>query len=643
MKKATFTILILAIIGLTYSFHPGGEAPASRVQANYAQNIEAFSRSIDAYLAVSRKKDRAPDELLNTHLQCRLAYKRIEYLLNSAEHRFVKDFINGPPLPRLRHYSNDVKVEEPEGLQVLDELVVEEPAPEYEIYAQVMALKKAFSRLKISELQRRFTDRRVLDAMRLQMIRILSLGITGFDTPGTLNGVAEARSSLDAMFIDFQAYDGQFPQADRAFKEAARLFERNMRYLEKNNDFDTFNRLEFIRDFLNPLYEAVLNYHLASGIVSREIYRSRSLDEPINFNAKNPFSRDFLNPYYFMTLQPRQDNEKIVELGSYLFYEPVLSGNNQMSCATCHQPQKGFADGLRKSISNDGVTPVDRNAPTVVNAVYATRHFYDLRTNQLENQILGVAENPREFHTSFAEMARKLAQSEEYLAMFDEAFPDVVKRGGDNINQHTITTAIASYVKTLQSFDSPFDRYIRGETNRIDPMVAEGFNLFMGKAACGTCHFAPTFSGLVPPEFHENETEVLGVPVDKAATALDPDPGRVANNYPLEKVEHFRHSFKTVTVRNVALTAPYMHNGVYDTLEEVVDFYNRGGGQGMGLEVPFQTLAPDSLQLTKEEQRALILFMEALTDTSYQVSMPERLPAFSPGSNLSAIERRVDY
>lgn len=643
MKKATFTILILALIGLTFSFHPGGEAPSSRVQAHYAQNIEAFSRSIDAYLAVSRKKDRTEDELLNTHLQCRLAYKRIEYLLNSAEHRFVQDFINGPPLLRLRHYSNDVKVEEPEGLQVLDELVVEDPAPEYEIYAQVMALKKAFSRLKTSELQRKFTDRRILDVMRLQIIRILSLGITGFDTPGTLNGVAEAQASLEAMAADFQAYEAQFPQAARSHKEATRLFDKSIRYLEKNHDFETFDRLEFIRDLLNPLYEALLEYHLETGVTTREIYRSRSLDEPINFNAKNPFSRDFLNPYYFMVLQPQQDNEKIVELGSYLFYEPVLSSNNQMSCATCHQPQKGFTDGLRKSLSNDGVTPVDRNAPTVVNAVYAARHFYDLRTNQLENQILGVADNPREFHISFAEMGQKLAESEEYLALFDEAFPDVVKRSGANINQHTITTAIASYVKTLQSFDSPFDRYIRGETNRIDPMVEAGFNLFMGKAACGTCHFAPTFSGLAPPEFHENESEVLGVPVDKEASALDPDPGRLTNNRPLEKVEHYRHSFKTVTVRNVALTAPYMHNGVYDTLEEVVDFYNRGGGQGMGLEVPFQTLAPDSLQLTQEEQKALVLFMEALTDTSYQVNTPDRLPAFPPGSALSAIQRRVDY
>jgi cytochrome c peroxidase len=642
MKKATFTIFIVAIICLTFAFHPGGEAPTARVRANYAQNIENFSRSIDVYLAVSQKKDRGKNELLDAHVQCRLAYKRIEYLLNSVEHRYIKDFINGPPLPRLWHYSNDVRVEEPEGLQVLDELVVEDPAPEYEIFAHVLALKKAFSKLKVSELQRKFTDRRILDAVRMQLIRILSLGITGFDTPGTLNGVAEARSSLDAMFIDFQAYDGQFPQADRAFKDAARLFERSMRYLEKNNDFDSFNRMEFIRDFLNPLYETLLNYHLTSGIISREIYRNRSLDAPINFNAKNPFSRDFLNPYYFMTLQPQQDNEKIVELGSYLFYEPVLSGNNQMSCATCHQPRKGFTDGLQKSISNDGFSTVDRNAPTVINSVYATRYFYDLRTNQLENQILNVADNPREFHTSFVEMGRKLAESAEYRRLFDEAFPDVVKRES-NINQYTITTAIASYVKTLQSFDSPFDRYIRGETNRIDPMIEAGFNLFMGKAACGTCHFAPTFSGLVPPEFNENETEVLGVPLDKAATALDPDPGRVANNYPLEKVEHFRHSFKTVTVRNVALTAPYMHNGVYDTLEEVVDFYNRGGGQGMGLTVPFQTLAPDSLRLTAEEQKALIVFMEALTDTSYRVNMPEQLPAFSSGSTLSAIERRVDY
>jgi cytochrome c peroxidase len=135
----------------------------------------------------------------------------------------------------------------------------------------------------------------------------------------------------------------------------------------------------------------------------------------------------------------------------------------------------------------------------------------------------------------------------------------------------------------------------------------------MGKAACGTCHFAPTFSGLVPPQFDETEAEVLGVPTQpQAPHELDPDWGRGGGLLKFQS-EIYRHAFKTVTVRNIAHTAPYFHNGAYNTLEEVVDFYNNGGGVGLGLDVPNQTLPADSLHLSDQEQKDLIAFMQALT------------------------------
>jgi cytochrome c peroxidase len=152
----------------------------------------------------------------------------------------------------------------------------------------------------------------------------------------------------------------------------------------------------------------------------------------------------------------------------------------------------------------------------------------------------------------------------------------------------------------------------------------------MGKAACATCHFPPTYAGLVPPSFAENESEVIGVPADPKADPLqiDPDPGRYANGRPRDRAPHLQFGFKTTTVRNVALTAPYMHNGVYTNLEEVVDFYNRGGGAGMGLDIPHQTLPFDNLNLSPLEQRSLVKFMEALTDTAGLTTTPMYLPAF---------------
>jgi cytochrome c peroxidase len=141
----------------------------------------------------------------------------------------------------------------------------------------------------------------------------------------------------------------------------------------------------------------------------------------------------------------------------------------------------------------------------------------------------------------------------------------------------------------------------------------------MGKAACATCHYAPTFSGLVPPLFHENESEVLGVLAKPNTLDVDSDPGRIENQFKEDKEEIYRKSFKIMTVRNVKLTAPYFHNGNYKTLKEVVEFYNKGGAAGLGLtyEVPNQTLPPDKLHLSKKEVEALIAFMESLTDNPF--------------------------
>lgn len=134
----------------------------------------------------------------------------------------------------------------------------------------------------------------------------------------------------------------------------------------------------------------------------------------------------------------------------------------------------------------------------------------------------------------------------------------------------------------------------------------------MGKATCGTCHFAPTFSGLVPPFFEENESEVLGVLKNPKTIELDDDLGRSASKRLTYETEIYDRSFKTVTVRNISKTAPYFHHGQYNTLEEVVEFYNVGGGIGFGLEVPNQTLPPDSLNLSEVEKRQLIAFLKAI-------------------------------
>jgi cytochrome c peroxidase len=178
---------------------------------------------------------------------------------------------------------------------------------------------------------------------------------------------------------------------------------------------------------------------------------------------------------------------------------------------------------------------------------------------------------------------------------------------------------MAAYVRSLHPMNSAFDDFLRdgaevsAAAGTMSAGAVRGANLFMGKAQCATCHFIPLFNGLIPPDYAVTEFEVLGTTADDHLDRprLSPDSGRFGS-YPLP---FFRGAFKTPTVRNAALTAPYMHNGGFRSLETVVDFYNRGGGAGLGLSVPEQTLSADSLRLSVGEMNDIVLFIHTLTDS----------------------------
>lgn len=275
----------------------------------------------------------------------------------------------------------------------------------------------------------------------------------------------------------------------------------------------------------------------------------------------------------------------------------------------------GFADGLPKSLTNRYDAQTKRHSPSLIDVAYSSKYFWDMREHDLEKQVAHVVEDTLEFNIGFREIEKRLYQSKTYVSMFEKAFEGIAKK---SINQRSISNAIASYVNTLQSFNSPFDQYVNGNQIELSASTKNGFNLFMGKAACGTCHFAPVFNGSVPPFYTDSESEVLGITLGQDAKhpIKDEDPGRIANGRKSDAHPHFAHSFKTVTVRNVGITAPYMHNGLFKTLEEVIEFYDLGGGAGMGIDIDNQTLSSDPLNLTEAEKTDLIAFLHSLTDTS---------------------------
>lgn len=588
-------------IGL-YSFSPKESAynEIGYIERHTKALNDAIIQLDDAATAYAEQKI-SLDSLKTTVKSTRLNYKKIEFYLAYHYPEYIKEHINGAPLLHIERKDTKANVLEPEGLQVLDELVYSEEAPEETNKLSFLAkqLKNKYSLLHSGMKKEPGNDNNDIAAVRLQLLRIYTLGLTGFDTPGSLNAIQEAQVSLMGLRDYLKEVHGK-----KQIKNITALFDKAIGDL-KDESFDELDRLEYLKNYIDPLYSALGEIQ---GSVQERLTRTTAW----NPGSRSLFADDFLNPYFFTELNKKEDNEQLRALGKDLFYDPIISAGGNISCASCHNPDKAFTDGVPRSLSSIQGKTVLRNSPTLLNAVYADRYFYDLRAFTLEQQAEHVIFNHEEFNTAYHAILKKLEEDKTYAEKFRKVF------GEEEITRDKFSKALASYILSLQSFNSPFDRYVRGEQSNLSTDAKKGFNLFMGKAGCATCHFAPTFSGLVPPFYNENESEILSVPADPAASPLkiDGDKGRLDNSIISEHAWIYESSFKTTTVRNAALTAPYFHNGAYNTLEEVIDFYNQGGGAGLGLRVVNQTLPPDKLNLTAKEVKELAAFINSLTDTS---------------------------
>lgn len=555
-----------------------------------------------------------------------LAYKKIESLFAYLDHEYNNDHFNGAPLPRIARKTSQLVVVDPSGLQTIGEALADENADLFrsltlQLYARASEFVPYIQRLE-------FTEQMVFESMREGLIRLAALGITGFDSPieeQTLPGCLAVVTSLENTLNQYKKFCSpeELTGYDDLFIHAKTML--------KDGDFNDLNRFAFIQEFINPLYKSVLILQKKLNIATRDM--GNNIEFSVNYEASNIFDTDFLNYRYFSKYSNAGIPEKREELGKLLFFDPILSHDNERSCVSCHDPKKGFTDGQAKSIAANHLGTVNRNSPTIINSVYNTRFFWDLRASAPEDQIEHVIFSEKEFNTNYDEIVTKLTQSETYLALFKAAYPELQNTRFTPISRYTLVASIGAYLQSLRSFNSPFDKAIKGEQKADFDLVA-GFNIFAGKAKCATCHFIPTFAGNVPPLYDETETEVIGVPnsKDRTLARLDDDQGRYSNGRPKEKAPHQKHAFKTVSLRNVALTAPYMHNGVFATLDEVMDFYNVGGGHGWGIAPDNATLAPDSLHLTPTEIEQVIHFLTALTDTVGMTAYPLSLPSNSESS-----------
>jgi cytochrome c peroxidase len=317
-----------------------------------------------------------------------------------------------------------------------------------------------------------------------------------------------------------------------------------------------------------------------------------------------------------------------VALGEKLYFDARLSADNTVSCATCHDPAKGFADGKVLAVGI-GKKTGSRNSPTVINAAFNDFQFWDGRASTLEEQAKGPLTNPVEMGmASYDALVGKLQAIAEYPPLFKQAFDS------DQINIDNVARAIASYERTVFSFSSPFDRFNAGDKSAMSASAQRGWDLFNGKARCNDCH------GYVAsaPTFTDNKFHNIGVAMHAANFA---ELARKAGESP-ESTSDLAHAagyselgrflvtkepkdigaFKTPGLRNVALTAPYMHDGSQRTLEEVIKFYDKGGEDN-----PYLDGGIRALKLTAQEQTDLVEFMKALTsDDLTRFSKPHSQP-----------------
>ena len=601
LKMKKLIIIFVAITVIVTGFYCASQEQTSteKVKQLYTASLDTFIQTVNALQEAVSKH--APSETLQqTFLEARKAYKAVEVFAEYYNPSTAKG-INGPALDEVEP-DNPEYPAPPTGFQVAEELLF----PVYDssnyqlLVKDVAALKAATTRLKMVNEALQFTDAHIFDAVRLEIFRMETLGLAGFDAPVALSTIAEIPATLKSLHAYIKVY-----KVNKTAKEAAQtdtLFEKAIAYANTHNDFNSFNRAEYLTQFLNPLTKQLNQFQEKTGIPYFEEPR------PLAANAPALFEQNIFNPSFYTDAHKDNINDDLIALGKRLFNENKLSVNGTRNCASCHIEAKAFTDGLAKSSSFDGQKTIKRNTPTILYAALQPALFADARLNYLEDQAKQVVENPDEMHGNLNKAAAELSKDDVYKTAFQKAFNSA------EITADKIQKAIAVYIRTKNNFSSKFDAYMRGDATKMNKDEIAGFNLFMGRAKCGTCHFMPLFNGNVPPVFSKIESEVLGVPAaNKAPYTIDADSGK----YAVIKSAPYLHAFKTSTVRNSAVTAPYMHNGVFTTLEEVIDFYNKGGGIGLGIHVENQTLPPDQLNLSKIEQQQLIAFIKALNDDGY--------------------------
>jgi len=456
-------------------------------------------------------------------------------------------------------------------------------------------------------------------ANRLFLLNLAAIYTTGFDCPDSSRVIPELASMLKDVKSIYGFFSTSFP-TDSLSQNYLSLYAAMQQFVNSSgNTPSTFDHFHFIRDYVNPLFtlnqQFIHRYHVVSKNYN---------DYSLNNNCYSIFDKTLYHGQnekgIFLPVDDTNALNDIRETGRLLFYDPILSGNGKRSCASCHKPTEFFTDtAVATALQFNKEGRLERNAPSLINAVYNHLLMLDGKHYTLQNQAKAVISNPEEMGCSYDDIVANVMSCNTYK----KAFQRYVKLTPNypEISPDHIVSALTLYYSSFSRFNAPFDKAMnRGQD--IDTEAVHGFNLFMSKALCATCHFVPQFNGVKPP-YIGSEFEILGVPEDTSFRTLSKDSGR----YDVNPAEETMHAFRTGSIRNSSFTKPYMHNGIFKTMDEVIDFYDAGGGAGHGLQVDNQTLPADSLHLSATEKKALKAFLKTLDENIIFEDPPSVLPS----------------
>ncbi len=380
-KITVLTAFFVVIICMAH-YRPASSSIGEKTDNYFQKEIQSLTKCLLIFKTSCRQK--ASLKILREQfIVCRYAYKKLA-VLSDYFNIYETRVLNGPALNRSEEGTPDVIIP-PAGFQAIEEILFSDREPGYHasISNLLADMLNLLGRMQ-TEPERiyKFREELVWDAIRSSTVRLITLGITGFDSPIAQNSLAEARATIKGIkeiLVLFKTDTDTKPP--KAISGLTSLLISANAYLQKHTDFNDFDRLVFISNYINPFYRQLLKIRINAGIAFP------AGQSPVNYNAESIFQEDFFNINFFSPDSGYWKTDKRIELGKKLFSDPILAGAKDRSCAGCHLPAKAFTDGLTVPLALDNKTLLIRNTPTLWNAALQTRQFYDARSDIFENQL----------------------------------------------------------------------------------------------------------------------------------------------------------------------------------------------------------------------------------------------------------------